>query len=469
MLRNLAHRAPLRVASGLVVLCGAICSCGTLLAIRLLPGEEFSTETLAVAGTTFALAVGGTILALERLLTSPIRIANQLGRLAGDVDPAELAPVSGIDPTAHAWNDLVDHVQRTTSLSEVANRLRESIGGLKRRECDIVLDSLPDGVAVTAGRVLRFSNQAFTTLLRIESEEINGRSIEQFLKLAPADLEKLVGSDRPVVVESPLGASPVDGILRISRHPMRDTAGGTATHVWTVRDITQQKLAEAMRDNFVSSATHELRTPLANIKAYSETLAMLDAADVERQKEFCNIIDSEVTRLSRFVDDLLSIDQMESGALSLIRHETDLGRLVGEVCEKVKPQMDGKRIVFETHFPKKFPKLQLDKDKFAAALVNLLGNAAKYTPEEGTVRLVVERMEEGLRFHVEDTGIGIAPEELEHVFDKFFRSDDDRVRDISGNGLGLAFTREVVRLHGGDVTVHSELDKGSRFTVTLAG
>ncbi len=458
---------PSRTLLAVVGLRIAVCAAGVF-PVWSVFHDDLRAAVLLTAGLV-VLTVLATVSRLRQLLDAPLRIADQLGTLGAEFDVRRLRHVPERDVTATAWNELVDVVGRQASLEAVANRLRETIGGLKRRECDVVLDSLPDGVAVTAGRVLRFTNRAFGMLLGIDDAEVNGRNVEQFLRVSEADLAKLVDSDRPVVVESSLGSVPTDGVLRIARHPLLDTAGGSATHVWTIRDVTQQKLAEAMRDNFVSSATHELRTPLANIKAYSETLALLDVTDVDRQKEFCNIIDAEVTRLSRFVDDLLSIDQMESGALSLVRHETDLGRLVAEVCDKVRPQMEGKRIAFETTFPKKFPKLHLDKDKFAAALVNLLGNAAKYTPDEGTVRLVVERTEDGLRIHVEDTGIGIAPNEVERVFEKFFRSDDDRVRDVAGNGLGLAFTREVIRLHGGDVTVHSELDKGTRFTVSLAG
>ena len=109
----------------------------------------------------------------------------------------------------------------------------------------------------------------------------------------------------------------------------------------------------------------------------------------------------------------------------------------------------------------------LDKDKIAASLVNLAGNAAKYTPENGWVRIQVETLRKRILFHVEDSGIGIAPEDLPRVFEKFFRSDDERVRDISGSGLGLAFAHEVTRLHGGELTVHSELNKGTKFTMAL--
>ena len=222
-----------------------------------------------------------------------------------------------------------------------------------------------------------------------------------------------------------------------------------------------------MRNDFVLTVTHELRTPLSNIKAYAETLAVHEDIDVEQQRKFYNTIIAEVTRLSRFVDELLNVSQMEAGAMSLVQHETDLERLLADVIEHVQPNMKEKRISFEALIPAKLPKLHVDKDKIIASLVNLLGNAAKYTSDEGRVQLHVDVGKNQIQFHVEDSGIGIAEDELPKVFEKFFRSADERVRENPGSGLGLAFTHEVARLHGGTVMVHSELNKGSKFTMTL--
>ena len=136
--------------------------------------------------------------------------------------------------------------------------------------------------------------------------------------------------------------------------------------------------------------SHELRTPLANLKAYAETLTVTKQLDLEKQKDFCNIINAEATRLARLVDDLLSISSMEVGSLSLVKEETDMERMMKEVVDKVSPQMDKKFIVMNTTFPEKWPKLHVDKDKMTGTLVNLLGNAVKYTPSGGRVTLRVK-------------------------------------------------------------------------------
>jgi two-component system phosphate regulon sensor histidine kinase PhoR len=234
-----------------------------------------------------------------------------------------------------------------------------------------------------------------------------------------------------------------------------------------MRDVTQQKLAEEMRDQFVDTATHELRTPLANIKAYAETLALADVIDIEQQKQFLNTINSEATRLARFVDDLLSVSSMELGSLSLNKQVTDLGRMLNEVLAKVRPQVAEKRLALDVVLPEKMPEPEMDKDKIATVLVNLLGNAVKYTPEGGRINFRVNITDRQIEISVEDSGVGIAEQELPKVFDKFFRSQDPRVQEQTGTGLGLALAQEVVRLHGGRITVESEINKGSTFSVLL--
>jgi two-component system phosphate regulon sensor histidine kinase PhoR len=361
-----------------------------------------------------------------------------------------------------------------TTLTSLEAKLSQSLGGLNQGKLERVLNSLPDGVAVTDvnGRIT-LANNALGALAREKRDKGPvGQPIADLLALAKARdaetlREKFQQPTRPVVVEARFGDGLTDGVLRVARYPLPDANDATAAHVWLVRDITQQKLAEEMRNQFMFTATHELRTPLANIKAYAETLLMHDDIELEQQKQFYNTITSEATRLARFADELLNVSLMESGSLALDRHETDAQRMFEEVVEHVQPEAKRKRLRFEHSVPPKLPKLIVDKDKIAASLINLLGNAIKYTPDEGRVRLQVEATATEIKCHVEDTGIGIAPADIPKVFDKFFRSEDPRVRAITGSGLGLAFTQEVARLHGGCITVHSELNKGSRFTLSL--
>jgi two-component system phosphate regulon sensor histidine kinase PhoR len=428
-----------------------------------------------VLGPLLLVLVGALVV---RWMIRPLsQIARQLEALSsgGPPEDVELQPVPPGSWAAAGWNRLTESQLAGRQRGGLDARLGTALEGFRQRKADQILNSLPEGVALTddEGRVT-FANQALAAMLGLpESSALCGRTMAQLFGLdaqrtaegAFADPESRA---RTVVAELGRGGDMSQGVLRIARHPMRGAKGSAGMgHVWSVRDITQQKLAEQMRNQFVNAATHELRTPLANIKAYAETLALSEMLDVEKQKEFCNTINAEATRLARFIDDLLSISSMEVGALALARQETDLGRLFHEVAEKVRPQMVGKRIALRSSVPEKLPKLMLDKDKVTAMLVNLLGNAAKYTPEGGQVQFKVHCRDDALQIEVEDSGYGISAAELPKIFDKFFRSSDPRVQGQTGSGLGLSLAQEVVRLHGGKIQVHSELNKGTRFTVML--
>jgi two-component system phosphate regulon sensor histidine kinase PhoR len=414
---------------------------------------------------------------LQRTVRPLTAIEQQLHGLAIAPSPAdvELKPVKAATSAAVGWNRLAERCELARKTSGLESRLTEALEGFRQRKADQILNSLPDGVALTddRGRVT-LANQATVALLALagDNSDPRGKAMEELLELEPGTEpgRQFLDFDsraRTVVAEVNRSGDGSQGLLRVARHPIRGAKGNLgAGHIWSIRDITQQKLAEQMRNQFVNSATHEIRTPLANIKAYAETLSLSDV-DIDKQKEFCNTINAEATRLARLIDDLLSISSMEVGALSLAKTETDVDRLLHEVMDKVRPQMVKKHITLHASLPEKLPKLKLDKDKISATLVNLLGNAAKYTPEGGQVHFKAQVKQDVLQIDVEDTGFGISAEELPKVFDKFFRSSDPRVQNETGSGLGLSLVQEVIRLHGGKLGVQSELNKGTRFTVTL--
>ncbi|OHB74712.1 MAG: hypothetical protein A2W31_18250, partial [Planctomycetes bacterium RBG_16_64_10] len=388
-----------------------------------------------------------------------------------------------VGAAAVGWNRVV--AERLSSLESdtIGERVDRSLQAGRQNRLEVAIDSIPDGAATTdRDGVLTYTNLSMAAILGLP-DVVHVAPDQQPDAAAPRMTDLLAKRwelprtsplfdadhrDRPVVAELVREERGGQRIIRVARLPIRAADGGARdSHVWTIRDVTQQKLADEMRDQFVDTATHELRTPLANIKAYAETLALADMIDMEQQKQFLNTINAEATRLARFVDDLLSVSSMEIGSLSLNKQVTDLGRLLNEVLGKVQAQMDEKQLTFDAVLPEKLPEPVLDKDKISAVLVNLLGNAVKYTRPGGRVTLRVNVTDHDIQINVEDTGFGIAEHELPRVFDKFFRGSDARVQEQSGTGLGLALAQEVVRLHGGRITVESELNKGSTFHVTL--
>jgi two-component system phosphate regulon sensor histidine kinase PhoR len=434
---------------------------------------------LAPLGMLAPLAVVGAGAWFLRGLTKPVtEVESLLQQAAREPFGSDfsVAPIRARDAVSLGWNRVVDRLhelERQAARGGVSSSLEQIAAARSDGRFEEVLQRLSDGIAVTdaAGRI-EFANQAVAALLGHEADAnaLAGASLEERLRAsseddACAELLAPAARQRTAVCELAQKTDDAERVLRVARLPL----GGEPSRrvVWSIRDVTQQKLAEQTRDRFIDTATHELRTPLANIKAYAETLATTESLDIELQKEFCNIINSEVTRLARFIDDLLSISSMEVGALTIDRQKVETERLFAEVLAKVEPQMQKKSIEFQVLLAPKLPELYLDKDKMIAVAVNLLGNAAKYTPEGGRVLLKVKAEEGQLRIAVQDTGVGISAEELPKVFDKFFRSDDPRVQAEVGSGLGLSLAREVVRMHGGEITVESELNQGSTFTILL--
>ena len=437
---------------------------------------------LAFFGPACCLVAGAVL--LNRLVRPVADIEQQLYQVATSpsLESCEWREVPNVGAAAIGWNRVVQQKLAGGPSESLRQRIRQSLDHGRQGRLDSVLNSIPDGVATTdeAGR-LTYTNVPMAVILGLK-DAVSGTDGASQADTAPVMTEQLIhhwkmaeadallaadNRDRAVVTELTRDDNGQRRIARVARHPIGSANGKHEAHVWTIRDVTQQKLAEEMRDQFVDTATHELRTPLANIKAYAETLALADMIDVEQQKQFLNTINSEATRLARFVDDLLSVSSMELGSLSLNKQVTELGRMLNEVLSKVRPQADEKKLTLDVAFPEKMPEPELDKDKIAAVLVNLLGNAVKYTPAGGRVVFRVHITDQQIEASIEDTGVGIAADELPKVFEKFFRSPDPRVQQETGTGLGLALAQEVVRLHGGRITVESEINKGSTFTVLL--
>lgn len=410
---------------------------------------------------------------LRRLVSPIVSVEQQLSQIArtplGTPLPIQSVATTGVASTG--WNRLVEQFsapQETSADSSLNQRIAQAVTSRRRGQSLDVLNGLHDGVAVTdvEGRI-EFANAAIASLLGLEAEsDLKQAALIDALAGVTNEPERVAGlqTKTPVVKEFEATSHGHPRALRVERQPL-DEGHGRA--IWSIRDVTQQKMAEKSRDQFIDAATHELRTPLANIKAYAETLALCDLDDAEQQKEFCNTINTEATRLARFVDDLLDISSMEVGSLTIRRQNVDIERLLREAASKVQPVMQKKSQEFDLVLPPKLGEMSLDKDKVSALIVNLLGNASKYTPEGGRVRFKADLSEDALKLTVADTGVGIAPNELPKVFEKFFRSEDPTVRGEAGTGLGLSLAREIARLHGGDVTAESTHGEGSTFTILL--
>jgi signal transduction histidine kinase len=372
------------------------------------------------------------------------------------------------------WNKLLDERDALISaltVEKAAERSRSDGGG--GGEFASAFDALWMGLVILdSSGVIRSLNGAAAAVLKKPKPEILGRPFasivpdpqlsEMIMAVASgktrqrASVEVVLDGDRP-------GADKT--VLRYTVRPLRRDDSVSA--ILVIEDVTQQRIADESRNSFVAQATHELRTPLTNMRLYLDQLVEEGDSDPVVKARSINVLSSETRRLERIVGDMLSVAEIEAGSFNLHTDDVRVETMLEELRQDFLAQAKEKEIVLAFDLPPKLPVISGDRDKIMLAVSNLIGNALKYTAANGQVTVKVEESAGALYIHVADTGIGVKDEEQELIFEKFYRSKDRRIASVAGSGIGLSLARQIVRLHGGEISVKSTLDKGSTFTLRL--
>lgn len=223
---------------------------------------------------------------------------------------------------------------------------------------------------------------------------------------------------------------------------------------------------ELQRKEFVGNVSHELKTPLSSIKLLSESLLLQDEVEEEVYREFLIDINNEVDRLNRIVTELLSLVDMDKKQLVLDYQPAYLNYLIEKIIEQLKPLADQKNIHLD-YYEDDSIQINIDKGKIKQALINIVHNAIKYTRDGGRVDIRVYREKDFAVVSIKDTGVGISEDNLQYIFDRFYRADKARSRNTGGTGLGLSISKQIVNLHHGTISVKSKLDEGTDFYIRL--
>ena len=221
---------------------------------------------------------------------------------------------------------------------------------------------------------------------------------------------------------------------------------------------------EVMRQEFIGNVSHEIQSPLASIAGFAR-IWKTEALSDQQRVQYLDIIHAESERLSRLTDNLLQLSALESGTYPLHRDRVAVDRQIRESIVALEPLWMAKNLQVDVELPA--VKLTADPELLKQVWVNLLTNAIKFTPDEGTIRVFGEQSDHIATLHVADSGIGIDPSDQLRIFERFFKSDPARTRTTPGNGVGLAIVKKIIDLHGGTIAVESELDQGTVVTVTL--
>lgn len=389
----------------------------------------------------------------------------------GETATAALGVSDKFGAEAGAWNSLL--AERERLRKELATeKARESLEARSGATTDLAFacDALSQGLVLVDEKLrIKYANGAAAVFFRAKREALAGAPLGEHVSDAEVlEAVKAVaggGARRRSSIEVRRNEAQGAGVFRFGVRPVRREDSAAA--LVTIEDVTQQRIADEARNSFVAQATHELRTPLTNIRLYVEQAIEAGDSDAATRAKALDVINQESRRLERIVADMLSVSEIEAGSFKLRSNDVRLETLFEDIRSEYAAQAREKNLKLSLALPPKLPVIQGDRDKIVLALHNLVGNAMKYTPEGGSVEVKVDVQPDKLQVDVSDTGIGIAAEETELIFEKFYRAKDQRVERITGTGLGLALAREVIRLHGGDITVRSQLNQGSTFTMVL--
>ncbi len=419
---------------------------------------------------------------LREQLRGMSRIADRLqayrDRLEEELDSLRVCDT--LDSVTTAWNELVDltrrsidSVHRSEADQELSRALQSSGGGALAG----AFNAIPDGILlVTAEGRVEHANAAACHLFGWSQDDARQADVQTASASGVgADvLDLLRDAQRPdggfeprnTILEVDEGTKDTQSCYRVCVIPM-DRAQQCAQCVVLIRDVSQQIRAERAREEFITQVTHELRTPLTNIRAYAETLSSGTFDDPKIIGECYNVITKETRRLSRLVEDMLSVSQLEVGTIELALDSVNLDTLLGDGVRDVRALADEKSIDLQLVLPSKLEPIRADRDKLAVVINNLLGNAIKYTLSGGSVVVGCQITADQVVITVKDNGVGIDPADHARVFEKFQRANDPAIKDAPGSGIGLYTAREIVRRHHGEIELISDKGKGSTFLVRL--
>lgn len=419
------------------------------------------------SGTIIALCLTGVLgVVLAHTITHPIQGLTRQAELVAEGHFDMKAPVLGNDEIGRlsmAFNDMTIRLKEALSANEEENEKLSS-----------VLSNMSDGVlaADENNNVIVWNKRALElmevgTLQDVQLPAALGLTEEQLAELKRGRTQIFILSKERY--EQPSKDDAEDTILKVTLSPVHRRDRGMTGAIAVLQDVTDQEKLEHSRRQFVANVSHELRTPLTTIKSYAE--ALNDGALEERElsERFVGVIRNETERMIRLVSDLLHLSRLDSNQAPLRRQQTNIQDMLDEVADRFSFQLRQKSITAKVKVDRSIKQVWLDRDQIDQVLDNLVSNAVKYTSDGGSISITAMKSKDKayVEISVQDTGIGIPAKDLSRIFDRFYRVDKARSRNMGGTGLGLSIAREIVKHHGGKIMLESELNVGTTVTFSL--
>ena len=354
----------------------------------------------------------------------------------------------------------------TSAFNLMTNELKENLNEVNRqkRQIETILLHMTDGIIAfdMEGKIMHI-NPAATDLLKLTEtdnsfEKIFGKLNVDINLEKTIYLENWTSSEQRVQVE--------DKYLNIFFASFKDEKDRPSGIMVVVQDITEHVRLDNMRKEFVADVSHELKTPITSIMGYADTL-LEGEYDKETQDKFLNVIASEARRMAKLVTDLLILSRYDNNKVKKEASEFDLGELVKKCQEKLQLEINKKNHQVECFVTANVPPVKADKDGIERVILNIMTNSIKYTPDGGNIKIYVGFVYNDAYIKVIDNGIGIPEEDLNRIFERFYRVDKARTREMGGTGLGLSIAKEILDQNKGSIDIKSEKGKGTEVVIRI--
>lgn len=412
-----------------------------------------------ITGTLIAMIITAVLgILLSRTITKPIIEMKRQAYAMARGNYSRKVKVYGVDEIgelADSFNTLTKRVQEAQAMTEG-----------ERRKLSSVLAYMTDGVIATdrRGKVILINTPA-EKMLRVKHESANGRSIIDVLDIGDTyQFEDLMEVDGSLTMDRSTLDKPY--VLRANFSVIQRETGFNNGVIAVLHDITDQEKVDQERRDFVSNVSHELRTPLTSMHSYLEALSDGAWEDKEIALRFLEVTQNETERMIRLVNDLLKLSRMDGGREQLEKSFVNFTDFFNHIIDRFE-MMKKETIMFKRHIPKEPVIIEIDEDKVMQVLDNIISNANKYSPDGGRISFYLKKFEDEIEVSIADEGLGVPDEDLANVFDRFFRVDKARSREMGGTGLGLAIAREVIEAHGGRIWAERNKSKGTIIKFTL--
>ena len=368
------------------------------------------------------------------------------------------------------YHDSQDEIgELADNLNKMASDIEEKIKDIssQSQQLKAIFNSMIEGVILTdqAGRVASI-NQAVERIFEVRRQDVEGKVFLEAIR--NNDISEVISTIlnlKELLSKEITLAYPVQRIFEVNATPIfyNNSISGCLV---VIHDITEIRRLENMRRDFVANVSHELKTPLTSIKGFVETLLSGALEDKENNRNFLKIIQDHADRLDNLVDDLLSLSHLESRGMVIDKKEFNLNSQVKEVIQGFKSQIKNKGIEVINQLPQELT-VNADRNRLEQVFVNLIDNAIKFNKDKGYIKIYNQLSEGNIKIIIEDSGMGIPQRDISRIFERFYRVDKARSRELGGTGLGLSIVKHIVELHGGSVGVDSTEGLGSKFWFTI--